>query len=65
MKSFYVLWNPRSNLPPRVQFDTEYEAQEVAAVMARKNDEPFYVMRAVSLSEVAETPVKVTKLGSR
>jgi hypothetical protein len=62
MKSFFVLWNPLSSLPPQVKFATEKEARDVAEGMARKHSAPFYIMKAVGVAELQPTPVKVTKL---
>jgi len=49
--AFFIIWNPRSQKPPTVQFTTKAEAERVAEVMARKYGEPFYVMKGIKLFE--------------
>lgn len=56
----YILWNPSSDLPPRVPFFTEEDATKAARNMAASNPgESFYVMRAVSISRT-DAPKVVT-----
>jgi hypothetical protein len=55
----YILWNPESERPPRVMFDDEEKARMVAAIMARKHGETFYVMQAVCSVEQQPIPVLV------
>lgn len=43
---FWILWNPTSNLPPKVRFYTEAEARTVAVAMAQRHGEQFYVMHS-------------------
>lgn len=57
MKKFYLLWNPCSNLPPKIKFATRKEAEQVADDMARRHSQPFYVLRALSFHEVQALPV--------
>lgn len=59
---FYVLWNPMSSIPPSVRFTEYEEAKRVAESMARRHGEPFYVMRACSLSKRTPPPVATEML---
>lgn len=61
-KHFFIIWNPRSSLPPKVRFSTLKEAQRVAEAMAQRHGEPFYVMKAVSLAQRSAPPVETKKL---
>lgn len=47
-KSFFIIWNPGFNVPPKVKFATLAEAKEIAQKMARQYKGNFYVMRAVA-----------------
>lgn len=63
---FYILWNPNSELPPRVTFKTRAEAVEVAELMARRNPtETFCVMRAVGEARADYPPVAYTTYGGK
>lgn len=57
-ETFYILWNPVSQLPPTVQFDSLEEARQAATVMALRHREQFYVMKSEMLFET-ETQLKV------
>ena len=60
-KTFYIIWNPMSDLPPRVRFETRQKAEKIAEMMAAKFGEPLYVLRAGSLFErgpVAKTTLR-------
>jgi hypothetical protein len=52
---FFVLWQPESSSPPRVQFRTYAEAVKVAEEMAQRHGKEFYVMKAMAKS----APVRV------
>ncbi len=44
----YILWNPASDLPPRVRFYTAKEATDAAKVMARQYPgHTFHVCRVL------------------
>ncbi len=62
MRSFYILWNPRSNLPPTQRFSDRKQAVEVAEIMARRTTELFYVMEARLAVEPLPIPINVVKL---
>lgn len=62
MKTFWVLWNPLSKVPPQVRFSTQEEAEKIAAFMARRHNATFYVLKAETQVEVAPAPIKSTKL---
>lgn len=45
MKTFYVLWNPASHMPPKVRFDTFHTAKVAAEQMATRHPgETFHVL---------------------
>ncbi len=62
MKSFYLIWNPDANMPPRVRFETLEEAKKIAKEMVERHKAQFFVLKATSLAEPAPMPVKVTTL---
>lgn len=55
---FWLIWNPASNLPPKVQFVSEADADRAAAEMAERHGGVFYVCEARSRAERAYTPVR-------
>lgn len=55
-KAFYTLWNPDSEKPSKVQFQTLEHAERVGKQMAVKYGEPFVVMKAVKRIEVPPPP---------
>ncbi len=60
-QAFYILWNPNSTNPSKVQFQTEEHAERVGKEMAAKYDEIFIVMKAVKRIEVPPPPrIRVT-----
>ena len=44
----YVIWNPKSKLPPRIVFNKKVIAIKVAAKMSEEYNSIFYVMTAVA-----------------
>lgn len=49
---FYIVWNPNHPSPPREQYRTEEQAQNVAEKMAAKNPgEQFVVLASRSVSQ--------------
>ncbi len=58
-ETFYILWNPVSQLPPTVRFDSLEEARQAATVMALRHREQFYVMKSEMLFET-ETKLKLS-----
>ena len=60
-KGFFILWNPASRLPPRVQFDSIEAALKVAVPLARREKQPFFVLSPVAIAEVEPTPIRVTR----
>ena len=66
-ENFYILWQPESDLPPKVKFYDRDEAQRAADLMAKKHNAPFYVMKADALCQLARpltdwlTPTKEKK----
>jgi len=56
---FYILWEPGSDLPPRVRMETREKAVEVAEKMARQHGKRFYIMKAVALAEPTVAPIAV------
>lgn len=61
-KTFWIIWNPDSEKPSKVQFQTLEHAERVAKEMALKYEEAFVVMKAVKRIEVPPPPrVKVTE----
>jgi hypothetical protein len=59
---FFILWNPASNLPPRVQFDSIVAALRVAMPLVRKEKQSIFVLKPVAIAEVTPTPVKVRRI---
>jgi hypothetical protein len=60
-KPFWTIWNPDSEKPSKVQFQTLEHAERVAKEMAIKYGEAFVVMKAVKRIEVPPPPrVKIT-----
>lgn len=49
-KAFYILWNPESHKPPRVQFETWEAARNGAVAIAQRTGQTFYVCKAVSVT---------------
>lgn len=62
MKSFWILWCPSSDLPPKVKFDSYHAAEKVARQMSTQYSDVFYVMRASCKVEPPESLAKVTVL---
>ena len=61
-KAFWILWNPDSTKPSKVQFQSLEHAERVGKEMAVKYDEAFVVMKAVKRIEVPPPPrFKVTE----
>lgn len=49
MTTFWILWSPEGDTPPRVRFGTEEGAKASAAKMAADHyPSTFYVMKAVA-----------------
>lgn len=61
-KHFFIIWNPRAPMPPRVRFETLKNAQRIAEQMAQRHGEPFYVLKAISLAQRSAPPVETKKL---
>ena len=61
-KGFFILWNPASNLPPRVQFDSIDAALKIAVLLARREKQGIFVLEPVAVAEVEPTPVKVRRI---
>jgi hypothetical protein len=59
---FWILWNPLSNLPPRVRFGTRAEAERIAAECAVKYNGRVYVCEAKMFFEPLSVPVSQTVL---
>lgn len=57
-KTFWILWQPGSSLPPTVRFVTKAAAQDAAEVMTSKLKVEFYVMRAEAVCQISEPPIK-------
>lgn len=55
-ESFWILWNPASNIPPSVRFYSKDEALRVAKDMASKHRCRFYVVRAEDFMESPPRP---------
>ena len=51
MNTFYIVWGPASDLPPRRRFDTYQQAAEVAVKMTERYHQPFYVMQAKAVAD--------------
>jgi hypothetical protein len=61
-KAFFVLWNPDSDKPSKVQFQSLEHAERVGREMALKYGGGFVVMKAVKRIEVPPPPrFKVTE----
>jgi hypothetical protein len=53
--SAYILWNPKSRLPPTVTFEDRGKAIKVAGRMAADNPgESFYVCKLVNVASKAK-----------
>ena len=62
-KKFFILWSPESNLPPRKQFATRKEAEDVARIMTeRYPQQTFCVCQVVSVTKVQTHPIKTVAL---
>lgn len=48
-KTFFIIWNPESDLPPRVRFENKTDAEKVAESMALRFGEPFFVCEVQTL----------------
>ena len=60
-KAFYILWNPDSDKPSKVQFPTLERAEQVGKTMADRYGEAFIVMKSVKRIEVPPpTKYKIT-----
>jgi hypothetical protein len=59
-KRFFILWNPLSDLPPRVRFATAAMARKVAEAMASRTGQSFYLCEVQYRS--ARGPAKTSKL---
>lgn len=59
--AFFILWNPDSELPPKVMFQTIKQAEIAGEQMARKTGEGFIIMKAVRKLELPPPPLKVTE----
>lgn len=44
---FYLIWNPRSEQPPRVRYPSEEEGDRVAGLMVAQHNEEFILLQAV------------------
>lgn len=64
MKSFFILWNPFSDLPPTARFSTRKQAAEAARRMAAVHGGTFYVCKAQGMARRIET-VDFETLGSK
>lgn len=62
--SAYIIWNPKSKLPPTVTHDTRSAAIRIAGRMAGQNPgETFYVCKLVSSANQAPiVPVPLPKV---
>lgn len=64
--TFWILWNPKSALPPTVRFSSQLNAVNAAKSMARQHGESFYVLKAEALADPvqpAPPPPTVKYLG--
>lgn len=61
-KAFYILWNPDSEKPSKVQFPSEEQATRVGKEMATRYGDGFVVMKSIRRIEVPPPPkFKVTE----
>jgi len=58
-KEFYIIWNPTSQKPSTVAFETEEQAWGIADKMAAKSpDEKFFVLRSSGFAQTAQPVVR-------
>ncbi len=56
---FYILWNPTSNLPPRVRLPTIREAETVAKDMAKKfPGQNFYICKVLCVAQTVQVELR-------
>lgn len=60
--TFWILWNPASDLPPRVKFTTLDEARKGALAMARKHGGTFHVMASCDDARGEEKVVRTMEV---
>lgn len=60
LKTFWILWQPASDVPPRVRYDTKKAAQEAAEVMTARHQVEFYVLKTEALCQISVAPIKWT-----
>ncbi len=55
MDGQYIVWNPKSNLPPKVTYNSRPEAIRVATAMAHRfPNESFAVCKIVGVAETTK-----------
>lgn len=61
---FFILWNPKSHLPPTTMFGTRQRATAAAKHMAQTYGGCFYVCRSSGFAEGLEIPPRPVRTGS-
>lgn len=61
--TFWILWNPLSDLPPEQRFNNRAEADNIAAECSVKWNTPVFVMEAKACFERTDPPVKKITFG--
>ena len=55
-RTFWVLWEPTSSLPPRQKFSTPERAFQAATAMAERHGKTFFVLEAIGYAGDIPTP---------